>query len=51
MRSHKNQIFGKDFNTNSKNLFKQVTIKRKEDGLSCRKYILEISNNPYKAQT
>lgn len=51
MRSHKNQIFGKDFNTNSKSLFRQVTIKRKEDGLLCGKFILEIGNSPYKAQT
>lgn len=51
MRSDKSQTFGKDFNTNSKSLFRQVTIKRKEDGLSCRKDVLEIGDNLYKAQT
>lgn len=36
---------------NSKGLFRQVTIERKEARLSCGKDILEVGVNPYKAQT
>lgn len=32
MRSDRSQILGNDFNTNSKSLFRQIIIKREEDG-------------------